>query len=66
MKNRYFAFFSPSSQTPYFAISAHEKEEVELLFLSTLVLTIQASQEKKKSGTLENSHNSKLKTPPSL
>ena len=31
MKNRYFAFFSPSSQTPYFAIRAHEKEEVQLL-----------------------------------
>lgn len=31
MKNRYFAFFAPSSQPYYFAIRAHEKEEVQLL-----------------------------------
>ena len=54
MKNRYFAFFAPSSQTPSFAIRAHEKEEVELLIYAWLVLTIQASQEKEKSGILEN------------
>ena len=53
MKDRYFAFFSPSSQPHYFAIP-HEKEEVQLLIYAWLALTIQASQEKEKSGILEN------------
>ena len=31
MKNKYFAFFAPSSPVPYFAIRAHSKEEVQYL-----------------------------------